>query len=55
MLPMSTREEEEKKLPCPKCGTTAPRRLISTFATGASNDAPCLGGSNPPVCGTGGG
>jgi hypothetical protein len=41
MLTVSERETREKSLACPQCGKTAPRRLISTFATSsASPSAP---------------
>ncbi|MFH1145115.1 MAG: zinc ribbon domain-containing protein [Candidatus Eisenbacteria bacterium] len=34
LIPVSAREQEEKKLACPKCGTTGPLRQISPFSTG---------------------
>lgn len=52
LLGMRERDEMEKTLPCPECGSQGPRRLISGFAanTGASRD-----GALPPGCDGGGG
>jgi putative FmdB family regulatory protein len=50
MLTMREREDREKALACPSCGARKPRRMISTFATGNSNEPA------PPkrTCGGGG-
>ena len=53
MLPMSSRDEEEKKLRCPACDARHPQRMISSFSTVSSSPtAPC--GTPPPECGSGG-
>jgi len=39
MLTLSEREKKERKLACPKCGKTGPRRLLSTFSTSDGSTA----------------
>ena len=53
MLPMSTRDEEEKKLRCPACDAKDPQRLISSFST-VSSAPTAPRGTPPPACGPGG-
>jgi putative FmdB family regulatory protein len=55
LLPMSARDSAAKELACPECGAHDAQRLISTFATPASDAAgasafPC--GSNQPCAGS---
>lgn len=52
MLTLSEREEQEKKLTCPKCGKGRPRRMLSTFSTASGSDAPRH--TPPPSCDRGG-
>ncbi len=55
MLSVSSRDEEEKKLVCPECGTRRPRRLISSFCAGISEGSYGRGsGGAAPSCSSGG-
>lgn len=55
LLTISQRDEVEKTLPCPECGTKGPRRLISGFATNAGAPGGGSMAGPPQGCGGGGG
>ena len=53
LISISTRDEEEAALKCPKCGAGELHRIVSKFATQQGESGPKMS-SSAPSCSSGG-